>query len=150
MPSQVHHSSQLARISEKEYIYIQIILKKYATRILKDCVSKLLQCIKLSTLHACLLVRLMQSTVILVAVWSKAWVCGSSLAGDCGFESRWWDMEVCLLSVLCFYGQRTLRKDDQSSRRFLPSSMCVCVCLCVIRKPHKGSLGPRDGGEGQP
>jgi hypothetical protein len=65
-----------------------------------------------------------------VAVRSKAWVYGRSLAGIVGSNPAR-GMDVCLLWVLCVV--RSLRRAGHSSRGVLPSVMCL---KCVIEKPR--------------
>jgi len=66
------------------------------------------------------------------AARSKAWVCGHSLAGIGGSIPAG-SMDACLLRVLFVIRYRSLRRADHSSRRLLPS----VVCLNVILKPRK-------------
>jgi hypothetical protein len=65
------------------------------------------------------------------ATRSKAWVCGRSLNGGCGFASRRTYGRLSLLSVVC--GRSPLRRADHSSRGVLPSELC----LIVILKPQQ-------------
>ena len=39
--------------------------------------------------------------MMLVAMLSKAWVCGTLTCWDCGFESRWGHGYLSLVSVAC-------------------------------------------------
>jgi len=57
---------------------------------------------------------------ILVAAGSQVSVYGRSLAGIPGFNPTA-SRDVCLLWVLCVVRQRSLRRDDPSSRAVLPS-----------------------------
>jgi hypothetical protein len=75
---------------------------------------------------------------IAVTAPSKTVVCGRSLAGIAD-SNPVGGMDVCLLRVLCFVTQRSLRRADHSSRGDLVS----VVSLCVIEEPHRGSLGPQ-------
>jgi len=56
--------------------------------------------------------------LIPVAAWSKAWVCGSSLAGIVGLNPAG-GMNICLLWVLCVVRYRSLCRADHSSRGVL-------------------------------
>jgi hypothetical protein len=60
-----------------------------------------------------------------VGAWSKACVCGRSLAGIAGSNPAG-GMDVCLLFSVVRY--RPVRRAEPSSRAVLPS---VCVCVCV-------------------
>jgi len=74
-----------------------------------------------------------------VAAWSKALVCGRSLAGNAGSNPAG-DMDVCLSRLLCIVKQSCLRRADRSSGTVLPSVMC----LSVISKPQQwGGIGPK-------
>jgi hypothetical protein len=66
-----------------------------------------------------------------VAMRSKKWVCGKSLAGNEGANSSG-GMGVFLRLVLRVVRQKSLRQADHSSRGFLP----IVVCLRVIVKPR--------------
>jgi hypothetical protein len=55
---------------------------------------------------------------------------------DCRFESRK-GMDVCC-ECCVLSGRDLCDRIDPSSRRVLPS----VVCLCVIKEPHRGGLGP--------
>ena len=59
-----------------------------------------------------------------VAARSKAWDCGRWLDGIAGSNHAEL-MDVCLLWLLCFVRQRSLRRADPSSRAVLPSDMCL-------------------------
>jgi hypothetical protein len=63
-----------------------------------------------------------------LAVRSKAWVWGRSIAGleDSNPAE---DMDVCLLWVLCVVADRSLRRANHSSTGVLPG---VCVQLCPV------------------
>jgi len=65
-----------------------------------------------------------------VAVPSKAWVCGRSLAGSAG-SNRTGGMEHCVLSGtdLCDWPIPRLEKSYR---------VCVCVCVCVVTECDKG------------
>ena len=63
-----------------------------------------------------------------VAVRSKTWVCGRSLAGIEGSKPSG-GMDVCLL---CFLSVSSLRRPDHSSRGVLQP----VECLSVIVKPR--------------
>ena len=76
----------------------------------------------------------------LVPAFSEAWVCGRSLAGIVGSNAAG-GMDVCLLLVLSVVRYRSLRRADHSSRKVLPSS----VCLSVIMKPATGGHDPESG-----
>jgi len=45
---------------------------------------------------------------------------------------------MCLVSVVCCQVERSVLRADHSSRRVLPS----VVCLSAIDEPHRGGLGP--------
>ena len=49
---------------------------------------------------------------------------------DCGFESR--RGHGCLLSVLCFVRQRSLRWADHSPRGLLPRSVIVVIIIIIV------------------
>jgi hypothetical protein len=67
----------------------------------------------------------MNSVPITVAARSKAWFCGSSLAGIEG-SNPVGSMGVCLL----FVGRQTLlRRADNSPRGVLKSVGCFCVIV---------------------
>jgi len=71
------------------------------------------------------------------ATRSKAWVCGRSLDGVCGFESWRAYGRLSLLSAVCCLSP--LCQADHSSRGVLPS----VLYLIVILKPQQwGDLGP--------
>jgi hypothetical protein len=75
--------------------------------------------------------------LIPVAARSQTWVCGRSLAGIVGSNPAG-GMDVCLLWVLWFVMQRSLRGAEHSSRGVLPS----VVCMSVIVNPRWGGPGP--------
>ena len=56
---------------------------------------------------------------------------------ECGFESRRVRGCLSVVSVVCVFRYRSLRRADHSSRGVLPSA----VCLSVIEEPYRGSLG---------
>jgi hypothetical protein len=71
-----------------------------------------------------------------VAIRSKAWVCGRSLAGIARSYPAT-GMDVCLL-CLFVVRQRSLRRADHSSRRFLTSVVCATDCdreASIMRRP---------------
>ena len=74
-------------------------------------------------------------TQIPVEAQSKAWVCGRSLAGIAGSNAVAC-MDVCLLWVLCIVRYRSLRRADSSSRRVLPS--VVCLSIISNSEPWRG------------
>ena len=55
-----------------------------------------------------------------VAVPTKVWVCGRSLAGIAGSNAAG-GLDVCLLWVLCVVRLKSLRRPDHSSRGVFPS-----------------------------
>ena len=57
-----------------------------------------------------------------VAAWSKAEVCGYSIAGVAGLKPSG-DMAICLLCFLCFAGRSLVQGSPTE---------CVCVCVCVL------------------
>ena len=67
-----------------------------------------------------------------VTAWSKAWVCGRSLAGIVGSNPAG-GLDFCLSWVLFAVRWRSLRRTDHSSRGVPPS----VVYLCVILKPQQ-------------
>ena len=72
-----------------------------------------------------------------VAARTKAWVCGSSLAGIAGSNPAG-SMDVCILGVLCVVRYRPLRRADHSSRGVLPNVVCVTECdreASIMRRP---------------
>ena len=90
---------------------------------------------------------------ISVATRSKAWVCGLSLAGICGFEFRQGSQisvccECCVLSGrdLCV---GMISRPEESYR----VCMCVYVCVCVCereREREREIVKPRKGGGHDP
>jgi len=72
-----------------------------------------------------------------VAARSKAWVCGSSLAGIAG-SSTTVGMDVCLLRILFVVRYSSLLQADQSSTGVLLSVMCVSECgreASIMKRP---------------
>ena len=67
-----------------------------------------------------------------MAVRSKAWVCGRSIAGIAGSNPAG-GIDVCLLRVLCVVRYRFPRRADHLSGRVLLS----VVCLSVIAEPQQ-------------
>ena len=66
-----------------------------------------------------------------VAVWSKAWVCGCSLAGNAG-SNPVGGMDVCLLWIFCVLSGRGLYVGPITRpEEFYCVRVCVCVCVCV-------------------
>jgi len=59
-----------------------------------------------------------------MAVPTKVWVCGRSLAGIAGSNAAG-GVDVCLLWVLCVVRLKSLRRPDHSSRGVLPSVACL-------------------------
>jgi hypothetical protein len=70
----------------------------------------------------------MNSVPITMAARSKAWVCGSSLAGIAG-SNPVGSMDVCLLCLLCVVSQTQLRRADHASREALKNVGCFCVIV---------------------
>jgi hypothetical protein len=61
-----------------------------------------------------------------VTARSEAWVYGRSPAAIVGSNSTG-GMDVFLLCVLCVVRERSLRRDDHSSRGILPTVVLRCV-----------------------
>jgi len=68
-----------------------------------------------------------------MAVPTKVWVCGRSLAGIAGSNATG-GLDVCLLWVLCVVRLKSLRWPDHLSRGVLPS------VVCPRRGLHEASL----------
>jgi len=66
-----------------------------------------------------------------MAVLSKAYVCGFSTAGICGFQSWWGRGYSSFVSVVCCVGSglrdELITRPGESYRLFV----CVCMCMCV-------------------
>ena len=67
-----------------------------------------------------------------VAARSKAWVCGRSPAEIVGSNPTW-DMDVCLLSVVCC--QVEVSATSRSLVQRSPTDSCAS--LCVIQKSRE-------------
>ena len=72
-----------------------------------------------------------------VALRSKVWVWGRSLAGIVGSNPVVVIGCLSLVSVVCC--QRSLRRADHSSRGVLPSVVCLSV---IVRPRWRGAPGP--------
>jgi hypothetical protein len=85
-----------------------------------------------------------------VAVRSKAWVCGRSLAGIV-WSNPAGGIIVCLLLVLFVVKQRSLRRADHSSWGVLPRVVCVSVWSLSLDNTeamaHLGCWALREGGD---
>jgi len=68
-----------------------------------------------------------------VAAQTKAWVCGCSLTGIAGSNPAG-GMDVCRMWMWCVVRWRSLQRAEHSSRRVLPSGVCVCVCHWVLSR----------------
>jgi len=75
------------------------------------------------------------SQPILVAALSNGWVCCLSLAGIAGSNPAK-GMGVSLVSVLCVVRQRSLRREDPSSRGVMPCVVCLSVIRCANDAVH--------------
>ena len=65
-------------------------------------------------------------------LWQRdlAWVCSQSPAMTAG-SNPVGDMDVSCECCVLSGRQKSLRRDDHSSRRVL-QALCVCVCVCVF------------------
>ena len=64
-----------------------------------------------------------------LAMRSKAWVCGRSLAVGLRLRFPPRSMDVCLLGLLCIVCDEPIRHSEESYR----ARLCGCVSLSVIK-----------------